>query len=151
MAYNRQFPDPAAVQYNLTEFHPEAIEYMAKSRINPDSIPAFIAHKESIQKINARFWGYATVNPVVTLADLQSLLTNAYSSLGPIYCLPVAKQIFGVTEFHPAVIHAFNTNEASSNYRPTVGDIMDEIIKCYNESKTFVPPVDTGRLYNWWE
>lgn len=48
---------------------------MAKLRINPDNIPALIALKTSIQNINARFWGYATVNPVVTLADLQSLLT----------------------------------------------------------------------------
>nr|CDS32246.1 ATP binding region ATPase [Hymenolepis microstoma] len=124
---------------------------MARSRINPDNIPALIAHKTLIQKTNANFWGYATVNPIVTLADLQRFLTNAYSTLGPVYCLPVVKQIFGVTEFHPAVINAFNINEFGSNYRPTASDIMDEIMRCYNEKKTSIPPVGTGRLYNWWE
>ncbi|VDN97183.1 unnamed protein product [Rodentolepis nana] len=142
MASNGQFPDP---------FHPEAIEYMARSRINPNNIPALVAHKTLIQKNNAQLWGFATVNPIVTLADLQKFLTHAYSTLGPVFCLPVAKQIFGVTEFHPAVLYAFNTNEIDSNYRPTTSDIMDEIIKCYNRKKTSIPPVGTGRSYNWWE
>nr|CDS17856.1 ATP binding region ATPase [Echinococcus granulosus] len=152
---SKMYTGVGQIQSTLFREYPDALSFVQNNRLHPNGIPAILNHQQLIQHVNAIAWGYAVVNPIVTLEDLNKLLKleirGLIRNMGPIYNLPVALELCGVYEFHRSVKNAFVLEDEASVFRPSTQVILDELNACICKKRHQAPTTSLRSLYRWWE